>query len=218
MVLMRKGCFMLLFLLAIYQVQALAVDRVVVEALFTDKAMVSIDGVRRLLKLGKPSPEGVLLISASSKEAVLEVDGERGTYPLGGHISTRFSKPDVVTAKVWKDQAGAYTTVGTINGRTVNFMVDTGATAVAMHANQAKRLGIPYKLEGQQIYVNTASGTAAAYDVTLDRVQVGDIILNNVRGFVINTNGPARVLLGMSFLSRVKMEDQGSVLRLEKRF
>ena len=87
-----------------------------------------------------------------------------------------------------------------------------------MHANQAKRLGIPYKLEGNPIHVNTASGVAAAYDVTLDRVQVGDIILKNVRGFVVDSNGPTRVLLGMSFLNQVKMEDQGSVLLLEKRF
>ncbi|PVV18014.1 MAG: aspartyl protease [gamma proteobacterium symbiont of Ctena orbiculata] len=180
--------------------------------------MVTIDGVRRLLNLDKPSPEGVRLISSNSKEAVIEVEGERRTYPLGGHITTRFSKPDLVTAKVWRNQAGAYTTVGTINGRTVNFMVDTGATAVAMHANQAKRLGISYKLDGKRIIVNTASGTANAYDVTLDRVQVGEITLNNVRGFVIDTNGPARVLLGMSFLNRVKMEDQGAVLLLEKRF
>jgi aspartyl protease family protein len=202
----------------VYQTHTHAVDRVVVEALFTDKAMVSIDGVRRLLKLNKPSPEGVRLISADSSEAVLEVDGERRTYSLGGHISSHFSKPELMTAKVWRNQAGAYTTVGTINGRTVNFMVDTGATAVAMHANQAKRLGLLYKLEGDPIRVTTASGTANAYDVSLDRVQVGDIILTNVRGFVIDSNGPPRVLLGMSFLNRVKMEDQGSVLLLEKRF
>ncbi|MBT3058492.1 MAG: retropepsin-like aspartic protease [Candidatus Thiodiazotropha sp.] len=215
---MRKGIVILLLLALISQGRALAVERIVVEALFTDKAMVSIDGVRRLLKLNQPSPEGVLLISASSSEAVLEVDGERMSYPLGGHITTRFSKPEAITAKVWRNQAGAYTTVGTINGRTVNFLVDTGATAVAMHANQAKRLGISYRLEGAPIYVNTASGTAAAYDVVLDRVQVGEITLNNVRGFVIDSNGPARVLLGMSFLNRVKMEDQGSVLIMEKKF
>lgn len=215
---MRKGIVILLLLALISQGRALAVERIVVEALFTDKAMVSIDGVRRLLKLNQPSPEGVLLISASSSEAVLEVDGERMSYPLGGHITTRFSKPEAITAKVWRNQAGAYTTVGTINGRTVNFLVDTGATAVAMHANQAKRLGISYRLEGAPIYVNTASGTAAAYDVVLDRVQVGEITLNNVRGFVIDSNGPTRVLLGMSFLNRVKMEDQGSVLILEKKF
>ncbi len=195
-----------------------AVERIVVEALFPDKAMVSIDGQRRLLKIDQPSPEGVLLISANSREAVLEVDGERQTYPLGGHITTRFTQPDKITAKIWRDQSGAYTTVGSINGRTVNFLVDTGATAVAMHANQARRLGISYRIDGNPIYVNTASGTARAYDVTLDRVQVGDISISQVRGFVIDTDGPPRVLLGMSFLNRVTMEDQGDLLMLQQRF
>lgn len=215
---MRNGRYLMLLLISLISSQVFAVDQIVVEALFTDKAMVSVDGVRRLLKLNQPSPEGLRLISATSKEAVIELNGERQTYPLGGHITTRFSKPEQLTAKVWRDQAGAYTTVGTINGLTVNFLVDTGATAVAMHANQAKRLGISYRLEGNPIYVSTANGTTPAYDVTLDRVQVGDITLRNIRGFVIDSNGPGRVLLGMSFLNRVKMEDQGSVLVLEQRF
>ncbi len=215
---MRIGFLIPLLLILICSAPVVAVERIVVEALFTDKAMVSIDGVRRLLKLDKPSPEGVLLISADSREAVIEVDGERRSYPLGGHITTRFSKPESTTAKIWRNQAGAYTTVGTINGRTVNFLVDTGASAVSMHANQARRLGISYRLEGKPIYVNTASGTAPAYEVTLDRVQVGEIALINVRGFVIQSNGPEQVLLGMSFLNRVTMEDQGSVLLLEQRF
>ncbi|MCU7904490.1 MAG: TIGR02281 family clan AA aspartic protease [Candidatus Thiodiazotropha sp. (ex Epidulcina cf. delphinae)] len=160
----------------------------------------------------------MLLISATSKEAVIELDGERRVYPLGGHITTRFSTPEHLTAKVWRDQAGAYATVGTINGLTVNFLVDTGATAVAMHANQAKRLGISYRIEGKPIYVNTANGTTPAYEVTLDRVQVGDITLRRIRGFVIDSIGPGRVLLGMSFLKRVKMENRGEVLLLERKF
>ncbi|MCU7935732.1 MAG: retroviral-like aspartic protease family protein [Candidatus Thiodiazotropha sp. (ex Dulcina madagascariensis)] len=180
--------------------------------------MVRVDGVRRLLKLNQPSPEGLRLISATSKEAVIELDGERQVYPLGGHITTHFSKPERLTAKVWRNQAGAYTTVGTINGLTVNFLVDTGATAVAMHASQAKRLGISYRLEGKPIYVNTANGTTSAYEVTLERVQVGDITLRQIRGFVIDGIGPNRVLLGMSFLNRVKMEDKGEVLLLEQKF
>jgi aspartyl protease family protein len=208
--------FLLLLVTASHPVRA--VERIVVEALFPDMAMVSVDGVRRLLKPSKPSPEGVLLISANSKEAVIEVDGKRETYFLGGHITTKFTKPERLTAKVWRDEAGAYTTVGTINGLTVNFLVDTGATAVAMHTQQAKRLGIPYRVEGQQIYVNTANGTVMAYDIMLDRVQVGNITLRQVKGFVIEGSGPSQVLLGMSFLNRVKMEDQGEVLLLEQRF
>lgn len=195
-----------------------AVEQIVVEALFSDKAMVRVDGERRLLKRNKPSPEGLILISADSKEAVIELDGERRTYPLGSHVSTSFSKPEQVSAKIWRDESGSYTTVGTINGRTVNFLVDTGASAVAMYRRDAKRLGIQYRLEGNPIYVNTANGRAPAYEVTLDKVQVGDIVLRQVRGFVIESTGSGRILLGMSFLNRVKMEDQGSVLMLHRKF
>ena len=195
-----------------------AVDEIAVEALFTNQAMVRIDGVRRLLKLDKPSPEGVVLISADSREAVLEVAGEQRRYALGNHVTTRFSTPEQVSAKIWRDATGAYTTVGSINGRTVNFLVDTGASAVALDANVARRLGIPYKLEGRRIMITTANGTTPGYEVTLDQVQVGEIILNRVRGFVVEADGPGKVLLGMSFLNRVKMENQGALLILQKKF
>ncbi|MES9942591.1 MAG: retropepsin-like aspartic protease [Candidatus Thiodiazotropha sp. 6PLUC2] len=209
---------LLLLLLSLTTSQVYAVEKIVVEALFADKAMVSLDGTRRLLKLNKPSPEGVLLISATSKEAVIEINGKRDKYLLGGHITTQFKQPQQQTAKVWRDQAGAYTTVGTINGLTVKFLVDTGATAVALNTSQAKRLGIPYRIEGKRIYVNTANGVTTGYQVVLDRVQVGNITLNQVSGMVVEGSGPGRVLLGMSFLNRVKMKDQGEVLLLETRF
>ncbi len=197
---------------------ASAVDQITVEALFSGQAMVEVDGKRRLLKLNKPSPEGVVLISADSHEAVIEVDGERRTYPLGNHVSTRFDKPEQVSAKIWRNESGAYTTVGSINGRTVNFLVDTGATAVAMYRADAKRLGLAYKLEGKPMYVSTANGTAPAYEVVLDRVQVGNIVIRNVLGYVIESEGRGHILLGMSFLNRVKMEDQGAVLMLHRKF
>ena len=197
---------------------ASAVEQIEVEALFSGKAMVRVDGKRRLLKLNKPSPEGLLLISADSKQAVIEINGERRSYPLGSRVSTRFSEPEVVSAKIWRDENGAYTTVGAINGRTVNFLVDTGATGVAMYRSDAKRLGLAYRLEGDPIYVSTANGTVPAYEVNLNRVQVGDIVLRNVLGYVIESQGSGRLLLGMSFLNRVKMEDQGSVLFLHRKF
>lgn len=207
-----------LVLLLLWGAGVSAVEQIEVEALFSGQAMVRVDGERRLLKLNKPSPEGLLLISADSKEAVIEIDGERHSYPLGSRVTTRYSEPEQVSAKIWRDQSGAYTTVGTINGRTVNFLVDTGATGVAMHREDAKRLGLAYRLEGKPIYVSTANGTTSAFEITLDRVQVGDIVLRNVRGFVIEGQGSGRVLLGMSFLNRVKMEDQGSVLFLHRKF
>jgi aspartyl protease family protein len=197
---------------------AAAVEKISVEALFSGQAMVNVDGKRRLLKLNKPSPEGLVLISANSREAVIEVDGERRSYRLGGHVSTRYSDPEQVSAKIWRDLSGAYTTVGSINGRTVNFLVDTGATAIAMSTADARRLGVAYKLEGNPIDVNTANGRAPAYEVELDRVQVGDIVLRNVRAFVIKNADPGHILLGMSYLNKVKMENQGSVLLLKRKY
>ncbi len=214
-----KRLVILIFLFSLVPMAG-AVERISVEALFTDKAMVQIDGVRRLLKLDKPSPEGVMLVSANSQEAVIELNGKRQTYLLGSHVSTSFSKPKLATAKVWRDRSGSYTTVGSINGRTVEFLVDTGASAVALHASEARRLGIPYKLEGKRMMVNTANGRTPAYMITLDRVQVGDISLTQVGGFVIDSDSASmgKTLLGMSFLNRVRMEDQGSVLLLHKKF
>lgn len=209
-----------LMFLIILMPMAGAVESIAVEALFTDKVMVKIDGVRRLLKLNKPSPEGVMLISANSREAVIEQNGKRQTYLLGSHVSTSFSQPELATAKIWRDRSGSYTTVGSINGRTVGFLVDTGASAVALHASEARRLGIPYKLEGKRMMVNTANGRAPAYMITLDKVQVGDISLTQVAGFVIDSDADSmgKTLLGMSFLNRVRMEDQGSVLLLHRKF
>jgi aspartyl protease family protein len=211
---------LIVFLLLIYLLPVQAAQRITVEALFAGQAMIKVDGVRRLLTLNKPSPEGLVLISATSTEAVIRSNGHLQTFRLGSHIGSRFNQPEAATAKIWRDPSGAYTTVGSINGLTVEFLVDTGASAVALDAGEAKRLGIPYKLEGVPIQVNTANGRARAYRVTLDRVQVGDIGLSGVDGFVIDTpNGSmSKSLLGMSFLKRVKLEDQGSVLLLEKKY
>lgn len=188
-----------------------------VEALFSGKAMVNIDGVRRLLTVDQPSPEGVLLISANSKGAVIEIDGERRSYALSGHINAEFSKPEKQTASVRRDVSGAYTTLGKINGRQVEFMLDTGATGVAMSAEEARRLGVDFKQEGRKLVVDTASGKAVAYEVFLEQVQVGEIVLRGVQAFVLEQGMPPKTLLGLSFLNRVKIEDRGSMLVLEKR-
>ena len=195
-----------------------AVEQIRVMALFPNKAMVSVDGTNRLLRLGKPSPEGVLLISANSREAVLEVDGKRDTYRLGTHIQTSFSKPDALEAQIWRKNSGGYETVGSINGRTVNMLVDTGATAIAMNSREAKRLGVRYRLNGRKIMIATASGNTQGYAVTLDRVKVGQIEFPNVRAVVVDGDHPQEVLLGMSFLERVTMEDQGKVLILRAKY
>lgn len=205
-------------LLAILPAAATAATKISVVGLFKDTAIVVIDGNRRLLRSGDTSPEGVTLVSADSKEAVLEVDGERKRYGLGGQIGGTFEKPDQVTVRIWPTPNRMYTVLGSINGYPVDFIVDTGATLVSLSGREARRLGIDYRVVGTPSRSSTASGIAKIYLVNLDRVKVGDIELRNVRGAVHDGDFPPATLLGMSFLSRLNMRQDGPVLELQKKY
>ncbi len=194
-----------------------AVDSVRVVALFPDKAMVEIDGRNRVLKAGETSPEGVTLISADSRNAVIEANGERQSYGLNSRIGGDLSAPTKTEVMIPRDITGNYSTVGSINGRTVNMLVDTGATSVAMSEAEARRLGIPYWLKGKKAGVRTASGFARAYSVVLDEVRVGTIVLRQVEAVVVEGNSPVEVLLGMSFLNRVEMENSNNIMVLRNK-
>jgi len=197
---------------------ATAVEGIRILALFPDKAMVKIDGKQRFLRVGKPSPEGVLLISSNARGAVIEVDGRRENYKLSSHVGGNFAEPKLREVRIQRSNNGSYLISGSINGRPVDMLVDTGATSVAMSEKEAKRLGIQYRLKGKKTGVSTASGVAKAYALTLDRVRVGAIELLNVEGVVIEGNSPQQVLLGMSFLQEVDMDNQGTVLLLRSKF
>ncbi len=202
----------------VWPITAMAVEKVRVVALFKNKAMVEIDGKRRFLKAGDTSPEEVRLISANTDEAVIEVNGRQDPYGLGSQYGGSFAKRAAAEVKIWRDTNGAFNTIGSINGRMTDMMVDTGATIIAISEVEAKRLGIQYRLKGKKSGVNTASGFAEAYSLMLDKVKVGDIALQNVQAVVIKGSSPRRVLLGMSFLKRVEMSNQGDMLLLRSKF
>jgi len=190
---------------------------IVVVGLFSDQAVVEINKKQRLLKVGKTSPEGVTLISANSRIAVLEKDGVKESYELGTRISTNFAPP--VAQKVvslWPTD-GMYTTTGSVNGYSVDFLVDTGASAIALNAETAKRLDLDYE-SGKKVGVKTASGVETAYQVMLDEVQVGDIKLQNIRAMVLDGQQPERALLGMSFLGELNIERKDKRMDLKKKF
>lgn len=198
---------------------AWAVQGISVVGLFANKAVVRVDGRQHVLSVGQTSPEGIKLISSNPESAVLEVDGRRRSYRLGSAVSTRPSDTDDAPAvRIWPNLHGMFTTVGNIDGLPVNFLVDTGATTVAMNAGQARRLGIEFRVDGTPILVHTASGTARAWRVSLDRVQVGRIRLTNVAAVVLDGASPLRVLLGMSFLGRLDLRRENGALVLRKRY
>jgi aspartyl protease family protein len=110
---------------------------------------------------------------------------------------------------------GAYSLDGSINGNRVSMVVDTGANTIALSALKAQMIGLNYK-QGRPVIVQTASGIAKAYKLDLPEVRAGNIELRNVEAVVIEGNMPAKVLLGMSFLSRLDIRHQGNLMILTK--
>lgn len=192
-----------------------AVDKIEVQGLFANKAVLMIDGNRHIVAVGEVSPEGVKVISADSRGAVLEVEGQEKHYDLGNTVvSTAFVKPKTQKETIYINSAGMYLTYGNINGRSVRFLVDTGASAIAMNAEQARELGIKYDLIGEPAGVSTASGFEKAYRVRLKSVSVGKITQTNVEALVIDGNHPGPILLGMTFLGQLNVEHAGSAMTL----
>ena len=194
-----------------------AVDQLEVQGLFSGKAVVMIDGKRHVLNVGQTSEEGVKVISADSRFAVLEVDGKQAEYSLGSSINMNYTKSKSVKEQIMANNRGMFLTYGSINGQTVKFLVDTGATSVAMSSIEAKRLGIAYRLDGELSRVNTASGMAKSWSVKLKSVKVGKIKQKNVQAVVIDGSHPTEILLGMSFMDRLKVNKEGNKLVLEQK-
>jgi aspartyl protease family protein len=209
--------FILSVLFCFVSTQIVSAADIIVLGLFKNKAIVKIDGKQRTLKKGKKSPEGVKLISADSYVAILEVDGKEQEFKLGHHVSTNFKQKTLAEAKIMPTN-GMYSTAGFINGQQVNFLVDTGATWIAMNVHQARSLGINFRYTGKRGSVSTANGTVPVYRVILNKVRVGEIELRNVTAGVLEGNSPPQVLLGNSFLNRVEMQRQGQVMLLKQKF
>lgn len=189
-----------------------------VVALTNGKATLIIDGGRPLtLSAGETGPGGIKLISASSESAVVEIGGKRSTLRMDDHISGNAPASDKASVTLISDQSGHFITTGTINGATVRFMVDTGATMVSMGVADARRAGVNY-LAGERGMSQTANGLAPVYRVKLNNVKLGDITLNNVDGLVHENSALPLVLLGMSFLGRLEMKHAGDSLTLTRRF
>ncbi|WP_273527302.1 TIGR02281 family clan AA aspartic protease [Pseudomonas sp.] len=189
-----------------------------VVGLFPGAAVLNVDGQRKLVRVGQTGPGGVEVVSADSRGAVLRVGGVERSYGLSREYSgAGYAAPEKTQLSVAKGVGGHYWIAGSINGQPVQFLVDTGATSVAINENQARRLGIDYRAAGQPLLVNTASGTAKAWRVRLNSVKVGSIDVLGVEAVVLEGESPSEALLGMSFLGRVSWREDQGVLRLESK-
>ena len=187
-----------------------------VVGVFPGKAVLVIDGGRpKTYSVGNTVSGGVRLIAVGRDNAVFDNNGKKEKIDLGEHVGPPSSSSGA-SVTLQADSRGHFLVQGQINGGTTRMLVDTGASYVALPASDAIRLGIDYR-KGRRGYVNTANGVAPVYQVMLDSVKVGDIVLNQVDGLV-QENGLSIILLGMSFLNRTEMRRDGEQMVLTKRF
>lgn len=186
----------------------------VVEALLPNTAVIRINGSRQTLRAGQ-SFDGVTLVNANANAAVVEVGGKRQTLKLNQLVTTKFQEPAERKVDIPRDGALQYRTSATINGRRTQVIVDTGANIVAMNSGHARALGVDIS-EGRPARMETASGQVAAHAVQLLSVDVGGIRVDNVEAIVAEGGFPSTVLLGMSYLKHVQMQEANGILSISR--
>ncbi len=193
-------------------------QQVALSGLSGNRALLVIDGTApRFLSPGQ-SHQGVKLLNAQGDSATVEVAGQRQTLRVGdapvsvGNAARSSGGQRIVLTA---DGRGHFLPTGQINGRSVQFMVDTGATVIAIGEAEARRLNLSFK-DGRPVRISTANGTVNAYQIQLSSVRVGDVQVYDVAAVVAPQPMPY-VLLGNSFLTRFQMQRQNDQMTLEKR-
>jgi len=188
-------------------------------SLGTKAALLLIDGEPRTVSVGD-RVAGVRLLSLLDDRVVVEVDGRRQSLVLGaspGRIGNGEAAPNTGKQIVLASGAGGHFTAnGSINGQTTQFLVDTGATSVAISQVEAERMNLRFR-DGRRIMTQTANGPAPAHVVSLASVRVGDVEVRNVEAIVI-PGVMSHVLLGNSFLTRFQMRRDNDILTLDLRY
>jgi aspartyl protease family protein len=183
-----------------------------------DKALLVIGGQPRTLAVGG-SAGGVRLLAVSADSARVETAGRVVDLPLGGTpqaVGAVGTPSGSGTIVLTAGLGGHFNTMGTINGRPVQFLVDTGASSIAIGKSDADRLGIDVSKMAPTGMAGTANGAVPIWRVVLTSVRVGDVTVSQVEAVVVPAQMPY-VLLGNSFLSRFQMQRENDVMRLELR-
>lgn len=216
-----KNSKVIVLLLGMFMIlTAHAETQVNVVGLFSNRALIMINGSGpHTLRAGQ-TKNGVKLISANSSSATLVVEGKRQVLGMGqaASIGGGVGSGDVnAPVSLYADKSGHYFGNMTINGASLKYVVDTGATTVSMSSNDAKNARISYK-NGEKVRMSTANGVVPAYQVTVNTMKIGTIILNNVKTTVIEGSSPPFVLLGMSAQNRLNIKRENSIMTLSKKY
>jgi aspartyl protease family protein len=198
---------------------AACAQSVALQGMMGSKALLIVNGAAPKSVAPGETHQGVKVLSTQGDQAVVEIAGKRHTLRVGdapASVGGNGDGPRGSRIVLPAGSGGHFMAQGSINGKAVQFMVDTGATSVAMGVPDAERLGIDYK-NGQLGRGSTANGIVTIWRVKLSRVRIGDVELFDVDGTVLPAAMPY-VLLGNSFLSRFQMKRDNDQLVLERRY
>ncbi len=199
-------------------VSVMATTKVNIVGLFSGKAVMIInDGKPRTLSVGQ-TVDGVKLIAADSSSATLLIEGKTRSLGMGQAASVADtsvnSQPSLT---LYANPQGHFVSECKINGAPLKFLIDTGATTVALNSGDAQFANIDYK-KGEPVFVNTANGVVTAYRVTIANLKIGSITLSQVDASVLEGGSPSVVLMGMSALKRMEINHQGNSMTLTKKY
>ena len=159
---------------------------------------------------------GVKVLRVDTDGAVLSIDGKITALPLVAPPASL--RPDAAGTSVTlsADARGQFFTAGVVNGRSMQFLVDTGATAVTLSRADARRINLDYR-EGASTSAVTVNGVVRGWRVTLDSVRIGRVTERDVEAVVVDNDSLPIGLLGASFLDRFDMRRDGATLVLRQR-
>jgi aspartyl protease family protein len=182
-------------------------------------ALLMIDGEPRTVAVGS-NVGSVKLLALGDGQATVEVAGRRQTLLLGaspGRVGdARAGAGSGRQIVLSSGPGGHFIANGSINGLSTQFLVDTGATAVAIAQSEAERLGLKFR-EGRRVMTQTANGTVPAHLLQLALVRIGDVEVRNVDAIVV-PGQMSHILLGNSFLTRFQMRRENDLMTLDLRY
>ena len=182
-----------------------------------EKALLVIDGRAHAVAVGETAA-GVRLLRWAGDSAEVERAGSLYLLRLGGAPAQMGAAPAAAQGRqivLSAGPGGHFVAGGSINGRAARFMVDTGATMVAIGRDDAERLGLDLR-SARAAVTETANGPVTVRLLTLSALRVGEVELNHVDAIVLPASMPY-VLLGNSWLGRFQMRRENDVMRLELR-
>lgn len=194
---------------------AATAQSVALSGILGSKALLVIDGGAPRALAAQEALHGVRVLEIRADSAVVEIQGRRQTLGLGQSPVSLGQAQRNQRLVLQPDSRGHFKGSGFINRQPMQYMVDTGASSVAIGRPDAERLGLPF-LQGQPVMLSTANGNAKGWRVRLSSVRIGDIEAFGIDAVVTSEPMPY-VLLGNSFLSHVQMTRQSHEMVLQQR-